>query len=82
MVNDYSNKTLDEIKALIRQNGELNNRAQSLIQNGIVASSGKTFEQKYGPQYDAYQDFIHYYRTEENETNETIKNRFAVPNCD
>ena len=80
--NDYSDMSLDQIKTQIRQNGELNAKAQGLIDNGIVARTGQTLIQKYGPRYDSYQDFIRYYRTVENETNKAIKNRFSETNCD
>ncbi|POY39794.1 hypothetical protein C3L50_08160 [Flavobacterium alvei] len=60
---DYSNLTVDQIKNQIRQNGELDSKAQDLIANGIVVSTGKTLVQKYEADYDRWQKLITWYRT-------------------
>ena len=78
---DYSNLTVDQIKNQIRQNGELNYQAQNLIDYGIVASTGKTFVQKYEADYNRWQELITWYRTVKKLSDTAIAKKLLPLDC-
>jgi hypothetical protein len=71
--NDYSSKTLSEIKSLIRQNGELDFQANFLL-NSAAAPGGQTIAQNYGKYYDLWKKYINDYRASRpNTSNQQLK---------
>ena len=71
--NDYSAKTLSEIKSLIRQNGELDAQANFLL-SSAAAPGGQTIAQNHGEYYDVWKKYIKDYRTSRpNTSNQQLK---------
>ena len=72
--NDYSSKSLTEIKNEIRQNGELDAQT-TFILNTAASPNGQTISQNYGKYYNDWKNSITHYKTYyPNYTNQQIKN--------
>ena len=76
LAHDYTGQSVNEIINSIQQNGDLANETQNVLNGTIPSNNNIPFTDHFGPIYDQWQETIDHYRFIENETNETIRDRF------